>query len=249
MSTPTVILQSITGVDVELRIAGPGSRSYAFVIDWHIRLLLALAWLLVGLALYSGRLMLLDGGSVPRTGGFYLAVVMPATLIYFLYHPVLEIAMHGRTPGKRIAGVRLVSRTGDIPSPGALLVRNVFRILDSMPFAYLIGLVCVVFTAQHVRIGDLAAGTLLVCHTEEGDKSFGGLTAATGPGGLSPQAADLAQELLDRWDALGGVKRAELARSLIVRIDPAISAQELSDETNDQLRARIVALLAGSKPA
>jgi uncharacterized RDD family membrane protein YckC len=248
MSTPTVTLQSITGVDVELRIAGPGSRSYAFVIDWHIRLLLALAWLFAGLALYTGRLMLLDGG-MPRSGGFYLGVVVPAAMIYFLYHPVLEILMHGRTPGKRIAGVRLVSRTGDIPAPGALLVRNVFRLIDSMPFAYLVGLVCVMFTAQHVRVGDLAAGTLLVCDTTESDKSFGSLTAATGAGGLSPQAADLAQELLDRWGALDWATRADLARSLIARIDPSTSAQDLSSETPEQLRAHIETLLSGSQPA
>ena len=48
MSAPQVTLPSITGVDVELRIAGVGSRSYAFVIDWHIRLILALAWWVVG---------------------------------------------------------------------------------------------------------------------------------------------------------------------------------------------------------
>ena len=47
-------VQSATGVDLTLTIAGPGTRSYAFVIDWHIRLLLAGAWLLVAtLALKS----------------------------------------------------------------------------------------------------------------------------------------------------------------------------------------------------
>jgi uncharacterized RDD family membrane protein YckC len=247
MSNPTVILQSITGVDVELRIAGPGSRSYAFVIDWHIRLLLALAWLLAGSLFHAGRLLFVEG--FPTSGGYYLTVVMPATLIYFLYHPVLEIAMHGRTPGKRIAGVRLVSRTGDIPSPGALLVRNVFRILDSMPFAYLVGLICVFFTAQHVRIGDIAADTLLVWDTKESDKSFGSLGAVTGPGGLTPQAADLAHELLDRWNGLDSATRGKLARTLIARIDPSISAQELSNESPRELRARIAALLAASNPA
>jgi uncharacterized RDD family membrane protein YckC len=247
MSKPTVVLQSVTGVDVELRIAGPGSRSYAFVIDWHIRLLLAIAWLFAGLALLSGSVMMFD--SPTRGSSFYLFVVVPSALIYFLYHPVLEILMHGRTPGKRIAGVRLVSRTGDIPGPGALLVRNVVRIIDSMPVAYLVGLVCVVFTSQHVRIGDLAAGTLLVCDTEESDKSFGSLTAAASAGGLSPQAADLAQELLDRWKALDEATRNNLARSLITRIDPTVSAQDLASETTWQLRERIHSLLNRSSPA
>ena len=47
-------IASATGVDLHLNIAGPGARSYAFVIDWHIRLLLALAWLaLVALLLFG----------------------------------------------------------------------------------------------------------------------------------------------------------------------------------------------------
>lgn len=242
MSNPTVVLQSVTGVDVELRIAGPGSRSYAFVIDWHIRLVLALAWLLVGMVFFGG--LRLTGQSVPRESGFYLWVVLPSLAIYLLYHPVLEILMRGRTPGKRIAGLRLVSRTGDIPSTGALLVRNVFRIIDSMPVAYLVGLVCVMFTAQHVRVGDLAAGTLLVVDTEESDKSFGSLHAA-GSGGLSPQVADLMHELLDRWNALGAPERAALARNLIARADTSVSPEELNRETHQQLRQRVKDLLAG----
>jgi uncharacterized RDD family membrane protein YckC len=54
MSSPQITLQTVTGVDVELTIAGPGSRSYAFIIDWHIRLLLALQWILVGHLIYFG---------------------------------------------------------------------------------------------------------------------------------------------------------------------------------------------------
>ena len=114
MQSPSITLQSITGVDVALRIAGPGSRSYAFVIDWHIRFILALAWFFTAAILSTGSLLFwLQSG--PRGDLFYFIVLLPTAVIYFLYHPLLEIAMHGRTPGKRMAGVRLVSRTGDIP--------------------------------------------------------------------------------------------------------------------------------------
>jgi hypothetical protein len=47
MTDDQLTVQTVTGVDLTLSIAGPGTRSYAFVIDWHIRLLLAGAWLLV----------------------------------------------------------------------------------------------------------------------------------------------------------------------------------------------------------
>lgn len=242
MTHPHVTLQSITGVDVELRIAGPGSRSYAFVIDWHIRFILALAWFFAAAMLYTGSFLFFTQGG-PRGGMFYFIVVLPATAIYFLYHPILEIAMHGRTPGKRMAGVRLVSRTGDIPGAGALLLRNVFRIIDSMPFVYLVGLATVMFTEQSVRIGDLAAGTLLVHDSAESEKSFASLHAAASASGLSPQSVDLVQELLDRWPQLNDATRANIARSLIARIDPAAATQVLSMQSSAELRSHLVSLL------
>jgi len=242
MSSPQVTFQSVTGVDVELQIAGPGSRSYAFVIDWHIRLLLALAWFIVATIALLGSLAAL-GGDAELGSGFVFWVVVPSTAIYLLYHPVLEIAMHGRTPGKRIAGVRLVTRSGDIPGVGALLLRNIFRIFDSLPFAYLIGLIIVVFTEHHVRAGDLAAGTLLVMDHDSSAGSFAGLGSA-GKGGLSPQAADLIQELLDRWLVLDDEKRTGIARSLLATLDSTISAAELASLDSAALRARLTALVS-----
>jgi uncharacterized RDD family membrane protein YckC len=239
MAAPQVTLQSITGVDVELRIAGAGSRSYAFVIDWHIRLILALAWLVVTSFLYNGAPTLYpEEGMLHRE--YTLLVWLPVSIIYFGYHPILEIAMRGSTPGKRMAGVRIVTRTGDIPGPGALLLRNVFRLIDSMPFVYLVGLLTVMFTAQHVRIGDLAAGTLLIIDRDESERSFARLTPARG---LDPQAADLIHELLERWNALDDKTRGNIARSLIVRIDKTAAAEELETLSTFDLRERLKKLL------
>lgn len=218
MAGPTVTLQSITGVDVELRIAGPGSRSYAFVIDWHIRGILALAWFFAMLFLFGG-LTRLAAGAPAWSPLALLLVQWSPWLIYFGYHPVLEVAMRGRTPGKRMAGVRIVSRTGDIPGVGALLLRNVFRLIDSLPGLYLVGLGSVMLTKHNVRIGDLAAGTLLVHDSIESEKSLAHLRVVTGHNHLDPQVTDLAQELLDRWKELDDGARAELARTLIRRID------------------------------
>ncbi|HEY5809516.1 MAG TPA: RDD family protein [Povalibacter sp.] len=246
-SSPTITLQSITGVDVELRIAGAGSRSYAFVIDWHVRLILALAWMFTALFLYAGTLNLFDSDAPRGMNG--LMIWLPTAVIYFLYHPILEIVMRGSTPGKRMAGVRIVARTGDIPTAGALLLRNVFRLVDSLPFAYLLGLGVVIFTDQHVRIGDLAAGTLLVHDETSSVKSFAGLRNNTPGHGLSPQSADLIQELLDRWPSLDETIRANIARSLILRVDATASNEALLLKTLPELRAHLQALLAGSASA
>jgi uncharacterized RDD family membrane protein YckC len=241
MSSPQVTFQSVTGVDVELQIAGPGSRSFAFVIDWHIRVVLALAWFLGGTMILLGSIDAL--GQRDPGSDWVWWVLLPSLAIYFLYHPVLEIAMHGRTPGKRIAGVRLVTRSGDIPGAGALLLRNIFRILDSFPLAYLVGLTIVLFTEHHVRAGDLAAGTLLVMDHDSSAGSFAGMGSA-GKAGLSPQAADLVQELLDRWQIMDDEKRTGIARSLLARLDRTLSAAELASLDSAALRARLSALMS-----
>lgn len=239
MSSPQITLQTVTGVDVELTIAGPGSRSYAFIIDWHIRLLLALQWLLVGHLIYFGGLRMTENPGP----GYALWVWLPTLLIYFLYHPVLEIAMRGRTPGKRIAGVRLVTREGDIPGAGPLLLRNIFRLIDSLPLAYLVGLITVVLTEHHVRVGDLAAGTLLVMDHDSSATSFASTAAVKS--GLTPQAADLIQELLDRWPALDDNNRTTIARTLLARVEPQITAEELARLSTYDLRNRLTAKLSG----
>ncbi len=47
MAAEELNIRGLTGVDMTLPIAGPGTRAYAFIIDWHIRLLVALAWVLL----------------------------------------------------------------------------------------------------------------------------------------------------------------------------------------------------------
>jgi len=239
MSPPVVTLHTVTGVDVELSIAGPGTRSYAFVIDWHIRVIFAIAWFLIAQVIYAAGSLSVIG--TPQGAGA-LWVWLPAVAIYFLYHPVLEIALQGRTPGKRMAGARLVTRDGDIPGAGALLLRNVFRLIDSLPSLYLVGLATVIFTRQHVRVGDLAAGTLLVLDHDASATAFAG--ASAGDGTLTPQAADLIQELMERWNALDEQQRAGIARSLLARIEPALSAADLAQLDALSLRSRLAARLA-----
>ena len=134
-TTGTCASRASPGVPLDLAIAGPGGRSFAFVIDFHIRALGAIAW-------YFGFALLIqkyadDGRQAPA----WLLVVafLPPIVMYLLYHPILEIAMAGRTPGKRMAGVRIVTVEGMVPGAGASLVRNLFRFVDGLPIMYLVG--------------------------------------------------------------------------------------------------------------
>ncbi|HEU4590262.1 MAG TPA: stage II sporulation protein M [Steroidobacteraceae bacterium] len=156
---PVIAVPSATGIDAQLVLAGPGARTIAFLIDWLIRGGLALAWLLIAALLILGNVNF----EIPEEHEtlWYLAGAIPATAIYFLYHPVLEPLMSGRTPGKRMTGLRVLTPDGVVPGVGALVTRNLFRIIDSMPALYVVGLLFVIFGRRHLRLGDMAAGTVL----------------------------------------------------------------------------------------
>ena len=212
-----IVIPSVTGVDLELEIAGPGGRSYAYTIDWHIRLLLGIAWWALGTFLYFGSLELIDPDD-PGFSTYSFTVLIPAIALYALYHPVLEIAMRGRTPGKRIAGVRIVNLAGETPSVGALLIRNLLRLIDSLPTGYIVGLTATVITRHSVRIGDLAAGTLLIY---EDPKDTGMQKLQFSQDSVNRHGidnAELVSELLERWNALAPEVRTKLATQLLTKI-------------------------------
>ncbi|MEM1114358.1 MAG: RDD family protein [Pseudomonadota bacterium] len=234
-------IDTATGVGMRLNVAGPGARSYAFVVDWHIRILLVLAWFALGSLLLLGGISLPEEGDTQR-GLYTFAILLPTGVIYFLYHPILEILMGGTTPGKRLAGVRIVTLEGESPSVLAHIIRNVLRLIDSLPTAYAIGLVATVATRNSVRIGDLAAGTVLIyeANADAGDVSSVPVKpAAIKRYGLA--RAELAQDLLDRWDALQDTERNALATRLIPALDesikPATDAAALKNQLSDLMSA------------
>ena len=207
-----VSVQSATGVDLTLTLAGPGSRSYAFVIDWHVRVLLAGAWLLA--AVYVLRLNLAAHSANALLG------YLPAALIYFLYHPIVEVAARGRTPGKRMAGVALVDRNGGTPGTAALLIRNIFRLIDCLPALYLVGLVSCILTAHRVRIGDIAAGTLLISVDADAQKSLSRIQTLSEGSQLPLETLELLDQIIERWPILEQPHRMQIARALLSRIAP-----------------------------
>lgn len=231
-SPAALAVDSVTGVEVELAVAGPGARAYAFIIDWHIRTILAVAWFAVSMMIYNGDF----GNLAPPLDAdavWFSLVALPAGAIYLLYHPLLEITMRGRTPGKRMAGVRLVTRSGGAPTFGAYLIRNVFRIVDNFPLCYGLGLILTMVTRNHVRLGDLAAGTLLVY-----DRADAVLLEHVSNATLDTSTAEVVNDLLARWDTLAPKARDALARRLV---------GESAGVEDSTLRARLESLARGQR--
>jgi len=221
-----LIIQTLDAVDVHLARAGIGSRSYAFLIDWHIRFIAAMTWFLV--AVYVAGIDFKSGVTT-----FWFSVSLPAALIYFLYHPVLEIAMQGQTPGKRWTHLRIVTTDGGTPGVGALLVRNVFRLVDSMPALYGLGLLVMFCTRDQVRIGDLAAGTLVV--HDPPPPAAKGLGEAAVHDGAAARVAPLLEEWLERWNDIDAAQRDDIAHGLLRKA----GAEPGPGATGEGLRERV----------
>jgi uncharacterized RDD family membrane protein YckC len=235
MTSPNALeVDSATGVAVRFDLVGPGGRSLAFLLDWHIRSALAVCWYLAAAVLHNlptGRVSL--AAPLEPAASWFLAVLTPAAAFYLLYHPILELATRGRTPGKRLAGMRLVTRSGATPGYGALLLRNLFRVLDSLPAFYGVGLTATLVTRDHVRIGDLAAGTVLVYERPS--------SPVTPLPGADPERAALARELLERWDELD----PELRRGLADRLVGREAVADPSAARSDAVRRAALSALAG----
>jgi uncharacterized RDD family membrane protein YckC len=242
MAEEELTVSSLTGIDMRVRIAGPGTRSYAFLTDWLIRLLLALAWLLAGSLL---RLLPRIAADAPLAHTVMVAAVILALATYFLYQPVLEVAMRGRTPGLRKAGARIATFEGATPGTGALLIRNVFRLIDALPAFYVVGLTCCMLTKQRVRLGDMVAGTVLVLDEADSVKSLGRLSAQMQRTALSAEALQLIHDLLDRWRSLEEDRRVRLARELLCKLDPGFDPRRGAALSSRALQGRLEALLAG----
>ena len=140
------------GCVLALRVAGPFARARAWLVDLGIRLFL---YLVGGTVL--GTLDALGAG---------LAMVLVFGLEWG-YPVVFEIWREGQTPGKRLCGLAVVHVDGTPVQARAAVVRNVLRAVDFLPVGYMVGLVTMVVAGAGRRLGDLAAGTLVV-HTDGG---------------------------------------------------------------------------------
>jgi len=241
-----ITIQSADATALSIAIAGPGSRSYAFLLDWHIRFVVAAAWvLIVYLVLKFSNGTELD----LFTNSAWTSVTwIPALLIYFLYHPVLEVLMHGRTPGKRMAGVRIVDLNGRTPSIGALVLRNMFRLVDSLPSLYMIGFTVCLFSKNAVRIGDMAAGTLLVKEQHATTSDLEQVSLIGKNTDYAPEHLELVNSLLSRWKDMDSSKRLALAEKMLKKMSIALPPQTAAHTYGNSVYEKLVAVQQGIKP-
>ncbi len=142
-----ITIETPEGAELPLTPAGPLPRIAAFFIDglikWAATLVVAFVMSFTGAA-GSGLLLI-----------FYF-------LLEWFYPVVFEVMFNGQTPGKKQMQLAVVNDDGTPVGFSASLIRNLLRFVDLLPFAYIAGLISMVVNGQCKRIGDLAAGTIVV---------------------------------------------------------------------------------------
>lgn len=135
------------GIELTLNLAGPVPRALAWAVDFFLRALVVL-----GVVMVAGYF----GGA-----GWGLAAIV-AFVAEWLAPAWFEVRWNGQTPGKRALGIAVVHDDGTPVRWGPALTRNLLRAVDFLPFFYGVGLLATLANRDFKRLGDLAAGTVVV---------------------------------------------------------------------------------------
>lgn len=208
------------GVDLELTLAGLGSRLIAALLDVLLKALVLVALLVVLAA---------TGGS-PVVRAFLYVVIF---LLLFVYDVLFEVLASGRTPGKRWTGLRVVRTGGGRIGFVASSIRNMVRVVDFLPGFYGLGSVSILVSRRNQRLGDLAADTLVVRERRGQSRPGGAPASALRPVGVDPPSWDAstitADELaavrgfLERRSALQPGARHHVATQLAAGLRPRVA--------------------------
>lgn len=222
-STVQALVVTSERVPLSVPLAGLGERAIAAFVDFLIVLLLGIAVLFV--YTFFGRGDLQQDVSGATTTMVVLAVVTALSGIV-LYDVVGDLVFDGRTPGKRLARLRVVDRHGRPPDLATSLLRNLLRLVDMIPVGYGVGLIVLFFSGTR-RIGDFVAGTVVISERACGPHPVAQLQAAAG-------AIDI--------DGVGGVAIDD--DDVLKAIDAVRRSEGLEAAVAERLCARVVAGLA-----
>lgn len=144
-------------VSLEFSLAGLGSRAAAMIIDQLIVMVANLTLILTMILATSNNLfVLMESGWV---AAFFLITIFIINWGYFF---AAEYFISGKTIGKHIIGIRVIQENGHSITLLSALIRNLLRIIDTLPVSYFLGMILVFFHPKHKRLGDMAAGTVVV---------------------------------------------------------------------------------------
>jgi uncharacterized RDD family membrane protein YckC len=168
------------GIELNLRLAGPVARALAWAVDLLLRVAV---FSVLGIPLA----MLGNVG-----GGIYLILWFG---LEWLYPTVFEVYLGGATPGKRALALMVLHSDGTPVGLPASLTRNLLRAADFLPLLYGFGLLAMLLSRDFQRLGDIAAGTVVVYR--ELDLQHGAIPQAVPAQPPRPLSAAEQRTLLD----------------------------------------------------
>jgi uncharacterized RDD family membrane protein YckC len=205
-----------------LTLAGPASRFVSALVDILIQIaLLVCVAVMLGIIGEAG----LGGGGVAVLLWFVLSFAVIA-----FYDIFFEVFRSGQTPGKRLNGLRVVRVEGHPVTFVASTIRNVIRVIDFLPSAYLLGAAVILATRKNQRIGDVVAGTLVVRAGTRSPKasgvprpSFAGSDSTWDTSRITDEELALVRQFLDRRLEIDAAARIQLAGTLAERLRPKVT--------------------------
>jgi uncharacterized RDD family membrane protein YckC len=244
-------------IDLQYDLAGIGSRFMAMAVDVLIQgALIAALGAVFGLGAVLMSFSLRDAIGRNSTIIAVVGVALLVLLVFAIgwgYFIFFELIWNGQTPGKRAVGIRVLTVRGEPVTLVHSLVRNLLRLIDALPSAYMVGVISILVTPRSQRLGDLAAGTIVV---RERSAELPRPLPPVDPSLMLPPhlasaftSADvlLARDFLRRAPTLLPARRDALRRQIVATLRArltAIGQPAPRALTDDQLLAAVAALRA-----
>lgn len=169
-------------VNFGYEVVGIGSRFIAALID---NLIIFSVLAVVGMVLFVS-------GS-EQTGSILTAIgILISFAIFWGYYIFFEMRWNGRSPGKKLVGLRVIRQDGTPITLTESIIRNLVRIMDFLPTAYGVGIVTMFIDGQSRRLGDMIAGTVVIRDQESISLSSLNLNHRPLPAMRAPGAAESA---------------------------------------------------------
>jgi len=168
-------------IAIRFPVAGLGSRFLAILTDSAIQLVAYLILVLIFALIVNSAAK--ATGNVGLSGNsekwFIAFLILVHFLLYWGYFTLFEAFWNGQTPGKRLCKIRVIQQDGRQITLFESMTRNLIRIIDWFPGIYLVGVISMLCTRRHQRLGDLAASTIVIHERPSDEPLWGGTGART----------------------------------------------------------------------
>ena len=228
-------------IALEYTLGSAGSRFLAVAIDTLVQL--AVAAVVALLATFGAAATSLTGGGLALW--VQALVILFWFALFYGYFALFESLWNGQTPGKRAIGLRVITLSGRPITVFDAILRNLVRIVDQIPGIYAVGLVSVFLSPKNQRLGDLAAGTVVV---HEQALSHALRAPAPTPAGpllgahrLLPNEIEAMEVFLKRRDDLPAWHRDKTAGQLAKHVRARLGIPLERQPSDEQLLETLVA--------